>query len=89
MNKAEYLDLLKARDKDMNPLFSLPNVSNGTMKVDWMHTVDEGAGAFTAGQVLKELAKHHAGSTMDSRVEELWNSLEKSIKKRKFLLRKG
>ena len=83
LNKAEYLDLLKARDKDMNPLFSLPNVSNGTMKVDWMHTVDEGVGAFTAGQVLKELAKHHAGSTMDSRVEELWNSLEKIYKEKK------
>ena len=84
LNKAEYLDLLKARDKDMNPLFTLPNVSNGTMKVDWMHTVDEGVGAFTSGQVLKELAKHHTGSSMDSRVEELWKSLEKLYKEKKI-----
>ena len=67
----------------MSPLFTFPNVSNGTMKVDWMHTVDEGVGAFIAGQVLKELSKHHTGSSMDSRVEELWNSLEKLYKEKK------
>ena len=75
LSKADYLESLASRGKNPNPLFTLPNVSNDTMKPDWMHTCDEGIGALCAGQVLKELLNHYPGSNQDSRVKALWEHI--------------
>ena len=77
LSKADYLESLASWGKNPNPLFTLPNVSNDTMKPDWMHTCDEGIGALCAGQVLKELLKRYPGSNQDSRVKALWEHIVK------------
>ena len=78
LSKADYLESLASRGKNPNPLFTLPNVSNDTMKPDWMHTCDEGIGALCAGQALKGLLKHYPGSNQDSRVKALWGHIVKN-----------
>jgi len=50
LDKAEYLHVLADREKDANPLFILPSVSNDTMMPDWMHVLDEGTDALAAGK---------------------------------------
>jgi len=76
LDKAAYLELLRERGKEMNPLFQLPNVSNDTMMPDWMHCVDEGVGAMAAGQVLKELLPFYPGSNQDERCANLWQHIQ-------------
>lgn len=76
LDKAAFLELLRERGKEMNPLFQLPNVSNDTMMPDWMHCVDEGVGAMAAGQVLKELLPFYPGSNQDERCANLWQHIQ-------------
>ena len=76
LDKAEYLHLLAERDKEANPLFTLPSVSNDTMMPDWMHVLDEGTGALAAGQILKELLSFYPGAHVDERVSQLWEHIQ-------------
>ena len=76
-SKADYLECLASRDKNPNPLRTFPNISNGTMKPDRMHTCDEGIGALCAGQALKELPRHYPGSNQESKAKALWEHIVK------------
>ena len=76
LDKAEYLHFLADREKEANPLFILPSVSNDTMMPDWMHVLDEGTGALAAGQILKELLPLYPGAHVDERVSQLWEHIQ-------------
>eukprot|EP00435_Cladocopium_sp_Y103_P041450 s3731_g11.t1 len=76
LDKAEYLHFLADREKEVNPLFTLPSVSNDTMMPDWMHVLDEGTGALAAGQILKELLPFYPGEKVDERVSQLWGHIQ-------------
>ena len=70
------LDYLEERGKEVNPLFTLPNVNNHTLMPDWMHACDEGTGALAAGQILKELLRFYEGSNVDERCSSLWGHIQ-------------
>lgn len=76
LDKAAYLAFLADREKEVNPLFNLPNVSNKTLVPDWMHVCDEGIGALAAGQILKELLPAHEGNTQEERCYSLWQHIQ-------------
>ena len=77
LDKANYLAFLEDRDKPINPLFQLPNVSNKTLMPDWMHVCDEGCLAVAAGQILKELLPSFPGTSQDERCANLWQEVQK------------
>ena len=76
LNKAAFLDFLEERGKEVNPLFTLPNLSNQTLMPDWMHACDEGTGALAAGQILKELLPFYEGNNADERCSSLWDHIQ-------------
>ena len=76
LNKAAYLAFLADRGKEVNPLFTLPNVSNKTLLPDWMHVCDEGTGAVAAGQILKELLPVYEGNTIEEKCFSLWQHIQ-------------
>ena len=59
---------LEERGKEVNPLFTPPNLSNQTLMSDWMHACDEGTGALAAGQILKELLPSMKAAMLMKRV---------------------
>ena len=82
LDKANYLAFLEDRDKPINPLFQLPNVSNKTLMPDWMHVCDEGCLAVAAGQILKELLPSFPGTSQDERCANLWQEVQKMYDER-------
>jgi hypothetical protein len=46
------------------------------MMPDWVLCVDEGVGAMTAGQFLKELLPFYPGSNQDERCANLWQHIQ-------------
>ena len=84
MDKDAYLTFLMDRGKSINPLFQLPNVSNGTIMPDWMHVCDEGSFAVAAGQILKELLPSFPGTSQDERCANLWQEIQKMYEERDF-----
>lgn len=84
MDKDAYLTFLMDRGKSINPLFQLPNVSNGTIMPDWMHVCDEGSLAVAAGQILKELLPSFPGTSQDERCANLWQEIQKMYEERDF-----
>ena len=82
LDKAAYLAFLEDRDKSINPLFQLPNVSNKTLMPDWMHVCDEGCLAVAAGQILKELLPCFPGTSQDERCANLWQEIQKMYEER-------
>ena len=89
MDKDAYLTFLMDRGKSINPLFQMPNVSNGTIMPDWMHVCDEGSFAVAAGQILKELRPSFPGTSQDERCANLWQEIQKCMKKEIFQAAKG
>ena len=84
MDKDAYLTFLMDRGKSINPLFQLPNVSNGTIMPDWMHVCDEGSLAVAAVQILKELLQSFPGTSQDERCANLWQEIQKMYEERDF-----
>lgn len=76
LDKAKYVAFLHDRDKEVNPLFMLPNVSNKTMMPDWMHVCDEGIAALACGQILKYLLQFYEGATVEERCFSLWEHIQ-------------
>ena len=58
------------------PLFSLPCVTDRTMKPDLMHVLDERCAASAAGQVLAELQRKCTGSNKKERAQALWKEIQ-------------
>lgn len=59
------------------------------MKVYWVHTVDKGVGAFTAGQLLKELANTKQEGQWIPELRIMEYARKDLFAKKKNLVRKG
>ena len=80
LNKAEFLESVKTRDKPICPLFNLPGISNHIMHPDWMHSMDEGFSQLVCGQVLFELLPHYPGRNQGARVASMWEHIQSLYK---------
>ena len=80
LSKAAWKESVRTREKLWCPLFELPGVDNQMMQPDWLHVMDEGFAAVTAGQILYELAESYEGRSFETRVKKLWQEIQSLYK---------
>ena len=81
LQKADWLANLEERGKAASPFFQLANLSNKSMKPDWMRVMDEGIASSIAGQCIHEFQKYCPGRNKDLRTKELYKMIKSIYEK--------
>ena len=70
------IESILAKGKMVNPLLSIPGMHIRVFRLDWLHVVDQGAGADCVGNLLYMLRGKMPGGNIDVRQKALWTQLQ-------------